>query len=96
LGLDWDRILELSVLEIAFPCRLICRQDTTEPFAMASNRISRSFAARGAVQSYSGMEDAIDNVMALTPHASRANGSVSVATIPWRFTYLCWNIPSSL
>ena len=30
---------------------------------MASNRISRSFAARGAAQSGSGVEDAIDNVM---------------------------------
>src|ERR1700719_2761415 len=27
------------------------------------------------------------------PHASGENGTVSVATIPWRFTYLCWNIP---
>jgi len=27
------------------------------------------------------------------PHASRVNGTVSVATIPWRFTYLCWNMP---
>jgi hypothetical protein len=45
---------------------------------MASNRISRSFAARGAAQSGSRVEDAIDNVMAPTPHASRVNGTASV------------------
>jgi hypothetical protein len=27
-------------------------------------------------------------------NASRVNGTVSVAAIPWRFTYLCWNIPT--
>jgi hypothetical protein len=27
------------------------------------------------------------------PHASRVNGIVPVVMIPWRFTYLCWNIP---
>src|SRR5260370_1137602 len=35
----------------------------------------------------------MDDIKGLTPHASRVNGTVSVATIPWRFTYLCWNIP---
>src|SRR5260370_15100389 len=35
----------------------------------------------------------MDGIKGLTPHASRVNGIVSVATIPWRFTYLCWNIP---
>jgi hypothetical protein len=78
------------------PSRLICCQDTTEPFATAWNRISGAFAApRGAVQSRSGAEDAIDNVRGPTPHASRANGVLSVMMIPWRFTYLCWNIPYS-
>ena len=33
------------------------------------------------------------NIKGLTPHPSRPNGTASVATIPWRFTYLCWNIP---
>jgi hypothetical protein len=61
----------------------------TEPFAI----ISHSFAARGAVQSCLGAEEAIDNVRGPTPHASRVNGIVSVEVIPWRFTYLCWNIP---
>jgi hypothetical protein len=35
----------------------------------------------------------MDDIKGLTPHASRVNGTVPVATIPWRFTYLCWNIP---
>ena len=35
----------------------------------------------------------MDDIKCLTPHASRVNGTVSLATIPWRFTYLCWNIP---
>ena len=35
----------------------------------------------------------MDDIKGLAPHASRVNGTVSVATIPWRFTYLCWNIP---
>jgi Tn3 transposase DDE domain len=35
----------------------------------------------------------MDDIKGLTPHASRVNETVSVATIPWRFTYLCWNIP---
>ena len=66
----------------------------TKPFARATNSISY-FAARGAVQSCSGAEeDAIDNVRGPTPHASRVNWIVSVVMIPWRFTYLCWNIPS--
>jgi RimJ/RimL family protein N-acetyltransferase len=38
-------------------------------------------------------QDAMDDIKGLTPHASRVNGTVPVATIPWRFTYLCWNIP---
>ena len=36
----------------------------------------------------------MDDIKGLTPHASRVNGTVPVATIPWRFTYLCWNIPN--
>jgi hypothetical protein len=94
LRLDSDPILEpLPPKNRIPPAGLISCQDTTEPFAMASNRISRSFAAPGAAQSRSGVEDAIDNVMGVTPHASRVNGTVSVATIPWRFTYFCWNMP---
>jgi hypothetical protein len=34
----------------------------------------------------------MDDIKGLTPHASRVNGTVSVVMIPWRFTYLCWNI----
>ena len=70
-------------------CRLVRNPDV---FAMASNSISHSFAARGAVPSCSGPQDAIDNVRSLTPHASRVNGIVSEVMIPWRFTYLSWNI----
>ena len=33
------------------------------------------------------------DIKGLTPHDSRVNETVSVATIPWRFAYLCWNIP---
>jgi hypothetical protein len=53
-GFDSDGILELFVREMG--------QDTTEPFAIASNSTSRSFAARSAVQSCSGAEDAVENV----------------------------------
>jgi hypothetical protein len=35
----------------------------------------------------------MEDIRGLTSHASRVNGTVSVAAIPWRFTYLCWNIP---
>ena len=70
---------------MVFPCRLMCCQDTTEPFAIARISISRSFAARGAVQSCSGAEDAIYNVRGLTPHASRVNGIASVVMIPVAF-----------
>ena len=35
----------------------------------------------------------MDDIRGLTSHASRVNGTVSVAAIPWRFTYLCWSIP---
>ena len=35
----------------------------------------------------------MDDIKGLTPHASRVNGTVPVATIPWRFTYLCWKSP---
>ena len=35
----------------------------------------------------------MDDINGLTPHACRVNGTVLVATIPWRFTHLCWNIP---
>ena len=35
----------------------------------------------------------MDDIEGLTPHASRVNGTVPEATISWRFTYLCWNIP---
>ena len=48
-GLANDRILGAFAREIVFPYSLICCQDTTAPFAIASNNISRSFAARGAV-----------------------------------------------
>src|SRR5260370_24240139 len=68
-GPDSDRILELSPENRIRSSSLICCQDTTEPFAIASNSISRSFAARGAVQSCSDAEDAMDNVRGLTPHA---------------------------
>jgi plasmid maintenance system killer protein len=37
--------------------------------------------------------DAMEDIRGLTSHASRVNGTVSVAAIPRRFTYLCWNIP---
>jgi len=43
-----------------------------------------------------GAMDATDDIKGLTPHPSRANGTASVATIPWGFTYLCWNIPTAL
>jgi hypothetical protein len=52
----------------------------TKPFARATNSISY-FAARGAVQSCSGAEDAIDNVRGPTPYASCVNGIVSVVMI---------------
>src|SRR6202035_4564962 len=92
-GLDPDRILELFVREIVF-AQLICCQDTSEPFAMARNRISRALAAPRrcpAVLRCRRMPRTI--FKGLTPHASRVNGPVSVEAIPWRFTYLCWNIP---
>jgi hypothetical protein len=38
----------------------------------------------------------MDDIKGLTPHASRVNGTVPVATIPWRYTYLGWNIPDLL
>src|SRR4029077_8624040 len=47
----------------------------------------------GRLPSCSGVVDAMDDSKRLTPHASRVNGTVPVATISWRFTYLCWNIP---
>ena len=76
------------------PSRLICCQDTTEPFAMAWDRISRAFAApRRCPALLRRAKDAVGDIKGLTPHDSRVNETVSVATIPWRFTYLCWNIP---
>ena len=78
------------------PSRLICCQDTTEPFAMVWNRISRAFAAPSRCPALLLRRRCHGRYKGLTPHASRVNGTVPVATIPWRFTYLCWNIPSLL
>ena len=75
-------------------------QDTTEPFAMAWKRISRSFAAPRRLSSIArAWKMPLTTLWAiLRPHASRCDGAVSVRTIPWRFTYLClgrWKIPTS-
>jgi hypothetical protein len=80
-GLDSERILELFARELHLPSRLICRQG--QPSHLREPRIvsSRSFAARGPVQSCSGAEDAIDNVRGPTPYASCVNGIVSVVMI---------------
>ena len=59
------------------PRRLICFQHTTEPFAMACNRISRFFCSPEALSRVAyGVEDAIDDVMGLRPHTSRVNGTL--------------------
>jgi hypothetical protein len=109
------------------PSRLICCQDTTEPFAMAWNRISR--ASDPGLASFAEPQQVLDEldrvlhaqyvktnmnlvegnnswvklnkdntITISTPKVEDAdaggNRTVSGAMIPWRFTYLCWNIPS--
>src|SRR5260370_13217459 len=92
-GLIPTESLSFSSEKSYSPSRLICCHDTTEPFAIAWNRISPAFAApRRSVQRCYCVADAMDDIRGLTSHASRVNWTMSVATIPWRFTYLCWNI----
>jgi hypothetical protein len=55
------------------PSRLNMPPGPTGQFARATNSISYSFAARGAVQSCSGAEDAIDNWLVGTPQCRRSS-----------------------
>jgi len=96
LGLDPTESWSFSSEKSYSPSRLICCQDRTEPFAMVWNRISRAFAAPSRCPALLLRRRCHGRYKGLTPHASRVNGTVPVATIPWRFTYLCWNIPSLL
>jgi hypothetical protein len=50
---------------------LLLGQDATEPFAIASNSISRSFRSPRRCPDSLRRRDAIENVRGLTPHASR-------------------------
>jgi hypothetical protein len=70
----------------------VCRGDVLQE-AYGRCRLGSAIET-GRLPRCSGAVDAIDDIRDLTHHASRVNGTVSGAISPWRFTYLCWNIPN--